>query len=166
MSSIDATASDSTRSAEEVPSDPATTVTPETGTEERGGSTAEPLGGWSESEQTPETAGSADRGIHEGDIPEQRDTATDEGATLIAPERAESYNRRWDDIKGKFVDEPRGAVQGANALVGEVLDELEELLRRRRSDLEHGLDHEQASTEDLRQALGRYRSFFDRLLSF
>jgi hypothetical protein len=57
-------------------------------------------------------------------------------------------------------------VRGANELVGEVLDELEELFRRQRADLEHGLDSEQTSTEDLRQALGRYRSFFDRLLSF
>ena len=61
---------------------------------------------------------------------------------------------------------PRGAVRGANELVGEVLDELEELFRNQRADLEHGLDSEQTTTEDLRQALGRYRSFFDRLLSF
>ena len=47
-----------------------------------------------------------------------------------------------------------------------MLDELEELFRRQRADLEHGLDSEQTTTEDLRQALGRYRSFFDRLLSF
>ncbi len=51
-------------------------------------------------------------------------------------------------------------------LVGEVLDELEELFRSQRADLEHGLDSDQTSTEDLRQALGRYRSFFDRLLTF
>jgi hypothetical protein len=51
-------------------------------------------------------------------------------------------------------------------LVGEVLDELEELFRRQRADLEHGLDSDQTTTEDMRQALGRYRSFFDRLLSF
>jgi hypothetical protein len=47
-----------------------------------------------------------------------------------------------------------------------VLDELEELFRRQRDELEQGLDSEQTTTEDLRQALGRYRSFFDRLLSF
>jgi hypothetical protein len=83
----------------------------------------------------------------------------------IEPDRAESYNTRWNALKSEFVDDPRGAVQGANGLVGEVLDELEELFRRQRADLEHGLDSEQTSTEDLRQALGRYRSFFDRLLS-
>ena len=94
------------------------------------------------------------------------DTATEQRATLIPPDRAESFNSRWTELKGQFVDEPRGAVRGANELVGEVLDELEELFRRQRDDLEEGLDSEQTTTEDLRQALGRYRSFFDRLLSF
>jgi hypothetical protein len=96
----------------------------------------------------------------------QADTGVRQRTSLIEPERAESYNSRWKELKGEFVDDPRGAVRGANELVGEVLDELEELFRRQRTDLEHGLDSEQATTEDLRQALGRYRSFFDRLLSF
>jgi hypothetical protein len=96
----------------------------------------------------------------------QTDTSETERATLIEPERAESYNGRWNELKSEFVDDPRAAVQGANQLVGEVLDELEELFRSQRADLEHGLDSEQTTTEDLRQALGRYRSFFDRLLSF
>jgi hypothetical protein len=87
-------------------------------------------------------------------------------ATLIAPDRAETYNSRWNQLKSEFVDDPRSAVRGANQLVGEVLDELEELFRGQRADLEHGLDSEQTTTEDLRLALGRYRSFFDRLLSF
>ena len=42
---------------------------------------------------------------------------------------------------------------------------LEELFRPQRTDREHGLDSEQTTNEDLRQALRRYRSFFDRLLS-
>jgi hypothetical protein len=96
----------------------------------------------------------------------QADTGDGQPATLIAPERAEDYNSRWTDLKGQFVDEPRAAVRGANELVGEVLDELEELFRRQRANLEEGLDSDQTSTEDLRLALGRYRSFFDRLLSF
>lgn len=57
-------------------------------------------------------------------------------------------------------------MRGANELVGEAFDELAELFRRQRPDLEQGLDNEQTTTEDLRQALIRHRSFFDRLLSF
>ena len=87
-------------------------------------------------------------------------------ATLIAQDKAESYRGRWNELKGEFVDEPRSAVRGANELVGEVLDELEQLFRRQRDELERGLDSDDTSTEDLRQALGNYRSFFDRLLSF
>ena len=90
----------------------------------------------------------------------------DQGAaTLIAPDRAQSYRGRWNELKGEFVDEPRRAVRGANELVGEVLDELEGLFKRQREELERGLDSDQTSTEDLRQALSRYGSFFDRLLS-
>jgi hypothetical protein len=114
-----------------------------------------------ESEQRPDTARST-----ETSDDRQADTGARQRTTLIPPEQAESYNSRWNELKSEFVDEPRRAVRGANELVGEVLDELEELFRRQRADLEHGLDSEQTTTEDLRQALGRYRSFFDRLLSF
>jgi hypothetical protein len=96
----------------------------------------------------------------------QADTGVRQRTPLIEPERAESYNSRWKELKGEFVDDPRGAVRGANELVGEVLDELEELFRRQRTDLEQGLDSEQSTTEDLRQALISYRTFCDRLLSF
>jgi hypothetical protein len=162
--------------------DGGTTRTPEA--REDSTSAAERLGGPIEDEQSPDTARRAetevDRGtdtVGEGDetgeagrrsdtdADRQGDT-TRQGTTLIEPERAEGYNGRWNELKSAFVDDPRASVRGANQLVGEVLDELEELFRRQRADLEHGLDSEQTTTEDLRQALGRYRSFFDRLLSF
>jgi hypothetical protein len=125
----------------------------------------------SEGEQRTDTTSEAEQSADADGNVETRagdhaDTTDGDRATLIAPERAESYNSRWNDLKSEFVDEPRGAVRGANELVGEVLDELEELFRGQRAELEHGLDSEQTTTEDLRLALGRYRSFFDRLLSF
>ena len=86
--------------------------------------------------------------------------------TLIAPERARDFEGRWSQLKGDFVDEPKRSVRQADELVGEVLDELERLFRDQRGELARGLDDEQTSTEDLRVALGRYRGFFDRLLSF
>jgi hypothetical protein len=86
-------------------------------------------------------------------------------ATLVPQDRSADYLRRWESLKAGFVDEPRGAVRDANVLVGEVLDELEQLFKRQRSELERDLNNESASTEDLRLALGRYRSFFDRLLT-
>jgi hypothetical protein len=84
---------------------------------------------------------------------------------LVPADHAASYASRWDAVKGAFVDEPRQAVAQADALVGEVLDELETLFREQRRQIEQGLDNDEASTEDLRLALRRYRSFFDRLLA-
>jgi hypothetical protein len=114
-----------------------------------------------EGERSPDAAteaqASADR---------QADTGVRPRTSLIEPERTESYNSRWKELKGEFVDDPRRAVRGANELVGELLDELEELFRSQRTGLEEGLDGEQITTEDLRQALIRSRLFFDRLLSF
>lgn len=84
---------------------------------------------------------------------------------LVSAERAESYSSRWDAVKGEFVDEPRKAVVDADALVGELLDELQTLFTEQRRGIEHSLDADETSTEDMRLALRRYRSFFDRLLS-
>ena len=114
-----------------------------------------------EEERSPDTATEA-----QSNADRQAETGVGQRTSLIEPERAESYSSRWKELKGEFVDDPPGSVRGANALVGEVLDELEELFRRQRTDLEQGLDSEQTTTEDLRQALIRHRSFFDRLLSF
>jgi hypothetical protein len=84
---------------------------------------------------------------------------------LVTAERAQSYSARWDEVKGGFVDEPRQAVARADALVGELLDELGQLFTQQRRGIEQDLDNDEVSTEDLRVALRRYRSFFDRLLS-
>ena len=84
---------------------------------------------------------------------------------LVPQERTDEYTARWDALKGGFVDEPRQAVAEADQLVRELLDELQEVFRTQRQGLEQGLDADQTSTEDLRVALRRYRSLFDRLLS-
>lgn len=99
-----------------------------------------------------------------GAAPAATDPATG-GSSLLPADRSREYQDRWSTLKGEFVDEPRRAVHGANALVGEILDEMESLFRRQRDDLEAQFSRDDASTEDLRQALTRYREFFDRLLS-
>jgi hypothetical protein len=90
----------------------------------------------------------------------------EQSPSLIAPDRAVGFQKRWDELKGDFVDDPRHTVQQIDGLVGDVLDELEQVFRRQRGDLEAGLSDEGSSTEDLRVAFGRYREFFDRLLKF
>jgi len=81
-------------------------------------------------------------------------------------EDAENYRLEWARIQTGFVDEPRRALECADALVAEVVQELATSFARERNKLESQWSQgEQASTEDLRLALQRYRSFFDRLLA-
>ena len=73
---------------------------------------------------------------------------------------------RWDDIQAAFVDDPSGCVQQADGLVEEVIEQLTSRFADARSRLEaQWARGEQASTEDLRLALTRYREFFQRLLA-
>lgn len=85
---------------------------------------------------------------------------------LFAADRAETFGSRWEDIQTSFVDEPRRAVEQADSLVAEVMQQLAKTFADERAQLERQWDHgEDISTEDLRVALRRYRSFFDSLLS-
>ena len=73
---------------------------------------------------------------------------------------------RWDDVQAAFVDDPRECVQKADRLVSDVVDQLTTGFADARSRLEEQWSRgQEASTEDLRQALKRYREFFQRLLS-
>lgn len=72
---------------------------------------------------------------------------------------------RWADAQAEFVDSPQQAVQDADALVAELMQRLAETFARERATLEQQwIRGEDVSTEDLRVALTRYRSFFERLL--
>jgi hypothetical protein len=74
--------------------------------------------------------------------------------------------QKWQETQTEFVDDPRTAVRHADELVASLMKRLAEVFAGERERLEHDWDKgESASTEDLRQVLRRYRSFFDRLLS-
>lgn len=73
---------------------------------------------------------------------------------------------RWGHVQASFVDEPRKSVEEADQLVASVMKRLAEGFANERATLEKQWDRgDQVSTEDLRVALQRYRSFFDRLLN-
>jgi hypothetical protein len=98
----------------------------------------------------------------------ERDAPGDGGATapLFGGDQASTYRSRWQEIQTGFVDEPRAAVQEADALVADVMRQLARTFADERRGLEgQWAEGEEISTEDLRIALRRYRSFFDRLLS-
>lgn len=64
------------------------------------------------------------------------------------------------------MDEPRRAVEQADSLVATTVKRLAEIFADERTKLEQQWSRgDQVSTEDLRIALRRYRSFFSRLLS-
>ncbi len=87
-------------------------------------------------------------------------------APLFPPDEAQGYRTRWDAIQTGFVDEPRRAVEEADALVADVMKRLADGFSKEREGLEKQWDRgDRISTEDLRLALRRYRSFFHRLLS-
>jgi hypothetical protein len=90
----------------------------------------------------------------------------DERMELLDRDRSESFRRRWNDIQADFVDRPRESVEQADRLVLEVVEQLQASFTSAREQLESQWSGgDEASTEDLRLALRRYRSFFDRLLA-
>jgi hypothetical protein len=106
-------------------------------------------------------------------VPDDAGASTTTGADagdaredLLDRDRAATFRRRWDDIQTDFVDRPRESVEQADRLVLEVMQQLQASFTLARERLEsQWSEGGDASTEDLRQALRRYRSFFDRLLS-
>src|ERR1700730_4421840 len=76
------------------------------------------------------------------------------------------FRSQWSKLQTGFVDEPRRTVEDADKLVASVMQRLAEGFANERSGLEQQWDQgDNVSTEDLRVALQRYRSFFDRLLN-
>jgi hypothetical protein len=90
----------------------------------------------------------------------------DESAPLLPAQDGAGFQERWREIQVRFVDEPQGAVQDADTLVAELMQRLAAGFAEERQRLEGEWERgEEVSTEDLRQALQHYRSFFNRLLS-
>jgi hypothetical protein len=95
----------------------------------------------------------------------ERAPDSDQAPLLAEHERAE-FGSSWESIQANFVDDPRRAVEEADGLVANVMQQLADGFARERENLEGQWSRgEDVSTEDLRVALQRYRSFFQRLLS-
>jgi len=86
-------------------------------------------------------------------------------AALLNHDESEHLRMLWNEIQGKFVDEPRSAVQQADALVADVIKKITRMFANEHSSLEaQWKEGKDVSTEDLRKALQHYRSFFNRLV--
>lgn len=97
----------------------------------------------------------------------QANVAAEESTAPLFPgTEATELRSRWDAVQVGFVDEPRRAVEQADGLVAAAMKRLAEIFAEERSRLEGQWDRgDSVSTEDLRLALRRYRSFFGRVLS-
>lgn len=85
---------------------------------------------------------------------------------LFLPNAENEFRSRWDAVQRGFVDDPSQAVRQADELVAQVMKGLAETFSNERRTLESEVDQtDKGSTENLRVALRRYRSFFERLLS-
>ncbi len=106
------------------------------------------------------------RNMDEAGATDQQRTGNEGSTPLFPSSELESLRTRWKEIQTAFVDEPRTAVEKADGLVASAMKRLAEVFSDERSRLEKQWDRgDSVSTEDLRVALQRYRSFFDRLLS-
>ena len=95
--------------------------------------------------------------------PDPSDVRPDEAPVL---DRGGEWMGRWNEIQIRFVDEPRQSIEEADALVDEVVKQLTTTFAEERARLEEQWSAgSEPSTEDLRLAFQRYRSFFHRLLA-
>ena len=85
---------------------------------------------------------------------------------LFSETEMKDFRSKWSALQTGFVDEPRQTVEGADKLVASMMQRLAEGFAKERSGLEEQwVRGDNVSTEDLRLALQRYRSFFGRLLN-
>ena len=97
---------------------------------------------------------------------EKRDGRSDEDfAPLFENSESEDFRTKWLDIQSRFVDDPSVAVTDADDLVADVIKNITRSFADKRISLESQWKSGDVSTEDLRMALKRYRSFFNRLLT-
>jgi hypothetical protein len=93
-------------------------------------------------------------------------TLEEELVPLFEEESAKKFRTRWLAIQSKFVDDPRDSVKQADDLVSDIIKSVTMNFADRRISLEKQWNSgENVSTEDMRVALKRYRSFFERLLT-
>lgn len=90
----------------------------------------------------------------------------EESVPLFEEGEAQEYRSNWSEIQTRFVDDPRDSVEDADELVAHVIKSIAETFAEERAFLEDQWNRgDEVSTEDLRIAMKRYRSFFNRLLS-
>jgi hypothetical protein len=108
----------------------------------------------------------ANRNERVDDDPSHAHAESPTETSLFAETDCAELRRGWDSVQAGFVDDPKRCVEQADGLVSDAVERLSNSFADARSRLEQQWSRgEEASTEDLRVALKRYREFFDRLLA-
>jgi hypothetical protein len=108
----------------------------------------------------------SERNLTERNVATEATDHAEDSTPLFPSGELDGLRIRWKEIQTAFVDEPRKAVEQADGLVAQAMKRLAEVFAQERSQLEGQWDRgDNVSTEDLRIALQRYRTFFHRLLS-
>jgi hypothetical protein len=91
---------------------------------------------------------------------------TSDHPALMPSDMAQERRDHWMEIQTRFVDDPKDAVEQADELVAEVMQVVASQFADQRKTLESKWQSGgEADSEELRQALLQYRSFFERLLA-
>ena len=90
---------------------------------------------------------------------------SDRGGEMQLVDDPDKMMLRWQEVQVSFVDDPREALRTADALIQQVMKQVEDMFAAERTAMERQWSRgEDVSTEDMRLVLQRYRSFFNRLL--
>lgn len=115
---------------------------------------------------TEPVAAAAAEPVATGAKPTPTKAGDDAGTPLFAADQVDQYRTQWREVQSAFVDSPQQAVQEADELVAQVIQNLAATFAEHKRTLEAQWDRGEAGeTEDLRLALRQYRSFFNQLLS-
>ena len=99
-------------------------------------------------------------------IPFERREMGESHEPFLSADETQQMRSRWTEIQSEFVDEPRKSVEAADNLVANAIKKIAETFSDERQRLEGQWSRgDEVSTEDLRVALQRYRTFFSRLCS-
>ncbi|MBO0687486.1 MAG: hypothetical protein J2P45_30415 [Candidatus Dormibacteraeota bacterium] len=104
--------------------------------------------------RSPERTQSADQ------APPRVEPAPGTGIEAVVTGSRDGHGARWQQIQGSFVDEPRQALEEADRLVREVLDEVARAAAREREQLSRSWSGSD-DTEAMRLSLRRYRQLFE-----
>jgi hypothetical protein len=103
---------------------------------------------------------STDRIAPEVDQPDRGARQPGGPAKMFQPDEASRLRGEWQRVQATFVDNPQEAVQGADALVTDVIRTLQNSMGERHKALRRSTQ----DTEELRQTLHQYRALLDQLL--